>query len=432
MNMNMTKQRAVSDLATPIGSEFFGHCDDEILSLHFNGTLPLLDWMRFEVSNEVHKEKNFIAYVRPAQSEGEPTAGYLADACATPNGIDYGKATISVTGFGRIGRTGPTRDMMKAEKYCATSPIYRLDGTVVQNEMEWDMVFASNQIIQDISPMIVTGNSSTAGQFDGLEQWVKYGYGGPNGAILDSAVFDWNANPMSGGAGVTWNGNPISSTASVVDALRAAVVRIKQRIKWTPSLANQRMMLGDMVLVAPQFLVSQLLDYFTCWSVCEGRQYNEVNLNRLEARRFREELTAASPANVFGDGYITIDGITIPLLAYDWGLIKSETLGDMYLLTRGIGGVKLWDAEHVSATAAATVHRNNGYFSRDNGRWLGLFDTTNECTTLKMWMHPRLFNRAPWTNVRFMNVQSHWVGGPLSPDPASSFFPLTSFTPATE
>lgn len=428
-----TKMRAVSPLQTPIGSDFFGRCDGEIMSLHYGGQLPFLDWLNFEVSQDYRVEKTFIAYVRPAQSEGEPTAGYLADACATPNGIDYGKATISVEDFGRLGRTGPTRDLMKATRYCKTDPIWRLDGTAVTDEREWDIRFATDVIIQDLSRLLVTGNSSTPGQFDGLERWVRTGYGGANGQILDGQVVNWNNNTMDGGAGVTWNGNAIGSTYNIVDVLRAVLREIRTRISWARQLQNQPLRLGDVVLLAPGFLVAQLLDYFTCWSVCEGRQYNEANLNKLEARRFRDELTADSPSNVFGDGYITIDGLTIPILQYDWELIKGPTRGDMYVLFRQVGQVKIWDAEHLSAVAVAQQEMNQGYFSLDGGRLLGLFDVENECRTLKLWHHPRLFCRAPWANIRISNIVSNWPGGPLSPDPSeTSFYPLSSFTSATE
>jgi hypothetical protein len=47
-------QRAmsVSNLATPIGTNFFDRCGDEIMSLHYGQQLDLLDWMGFEVSDD--------------------------------------------------------------------------------------------------------------------------------------------------------------------------------------------------------------------------------------------------------------------------------------------------------------------------------------------------------------------------------------------
>lgn len=60
------RQLVVSDGATPFGCcNFFDRCTDELLSLHFAGMLPLLDYMGFNVSDVCHKVIEFITYVRP-------------------------------------------------------------------------------------------------------------------------------------------------------------------------------------------------------------------------------------------------------------------------------------------------------------------------------------------------------------------------------
>jgi len=100
------------------------------------------------------------------------------------------------------------------------------------------------------------------------------------------------------------------------------------------------------------------------------------------------------------------------------------------LLTGGIGSVKLWFGEHLSAASAASKFGGQGYFSVDGGRVLGLYETDNECSVLKEWIHPRIYTRAPWAQVRFQDIQYSGVLDPLSPDPASSFYPLSSFTAA--
>lgn len=426
------RQLTLDNTASPFGCcNFFDRCNDELMTLHYSGTLPLLDWMGFDVSDECYKSMEFITYVRPDFTDTTPNPGYLSDACATPYGFTYGVAKLDVEDFGRYGRSGPTRDIMKPEKYCKTDPIRRLDGEPVTNEMEWDARFATDVLIQDISKGIITGNSATPGQFDGLEQWVTTGYPGDNGEFLDSYVIDWNGNPMTGGAGITWNGNAIAATYNFIDVLRSVVRRIKTRISWARQLMNQRMNLGDMILVMPSTMAECLLDFFTCWSVCEGTQYNQVDLNRLDARNFRNGLVAENPNNLWGFGFITIDNMTIPILGYDWELQKSPTLGDIYLLTGAIGSVRIWSGEHLSANQAASMHESEGYFSVDGGRILGTTTLENECRKMKLWMHPRLFCRAPWAQVRFQNVKCGTPLGALSADPLeTSFYPQTSFTDA--
>ncbi len=421
-HMQMQRALTLSTTASPFGcTNFFDRCTDELMGLHFGASLPLLDWMGFEVSDECNKTFEYITFLRPTVTDGVASAGHLSDACADPNSFQFGTAKLTIENFGRYGRRGPTRDIMKPTVYCKTDPRRRLDGTPVTDEREWDMRFTTETIVQDISRHIVTGNSSSAGQFDGLERIVKTGY---SSSMLDSIVIDWNGNPMSGGAGITWNSDAVGATYNFVDVLRAVVRRIRQRIGWSPMLNNQRMNLGDMVLVMPTHVAECLLDFFTCWSVCASTDDVAVQLQSYEARNFRDQLNGG----LFGYGQITIDGIPIPILAYDWELIKGPTLSDVYLLTGSVGSARLWYGEHLAAAQAARQYGNLGYFSTDGGRILGLFANENECVSLREWMHPRIYTRAPWAQVRFQDVACVSVGPVLSPDPLqSSFYPLSSF-----
>lgn len=427
-------QRAMSvdNHASPFGSQnYFDRCTDELMSLHYGGVLDLLDWMNFSVTDEHREVFEFISYIRPEYDGGTATAGHLSNACAEPNGVEFGTAKLAVEDFGRYGRKGPTREIMKPMKYCRTDPVRRLDGSPVTDEREWDLRFATDVLLQDVRRDLVTGNASTAGQFGGLEHWVKTGYAGPNGAMLDSYVVNWNGNGMNGGAGVTVNGSGIASTYKFIDVLLSLFRRIKQRIAWARSLANQRPRIGDIIIAAPTHVCEGLLDAYTQWSVVPGVEFHPMNLQQMEARTFREQLVATGPQNLFGHGYIALDGVIIPLLAYDWGLIKGPALSDVYLLTGAIGGTRIWSGQHLSASSAASAHSDQGYFTVDGGRILGVVETENECRRTKIWMHPRIFCRAPWAQIRFQNVRNDTPGGVLSSDPTeSSFFPLSSFNPA--
>lgn len=421
------QQRALtlSTTATPFGCcNFFDRCTDELLGLHFAGGLPLLDWMGFNVTDTCIETTEFITFVRPAVSGGNPTAGHLADPCSSPNGWEFGTTKLTIEEFGRYGRKGPVRDIMTPKFYCKTDPRRRLDGSAVTDETEWDMRFTMETIIQDISRDIIIGNASTPGKMNGLESIVTTAY---SSKMLDSWVVDWNGNTMAGGNGITINGVAIANTFDFVDVLTALVRRIKQRIGWSPLLNNQQMNLGDMILLMPSHTAQCLLDFFTCWSVCATTDDIAVQLQSYEARTFRTQLMGG----LFGYGQITIDGIPIPILGYDWELIKGPTLSDVYLLTGGVGSVKLWYGQHLSAAAAAAKYGNRGYFSVDGGRVLGLWETDNECSVLKEWIHPRIWTRAPWAQVRFQEVKCVDVLDPLSPDPnMTSFYPLSSFTAA--
>lgn len=420
----------VSDAATPFGCcTFFDHCSDEIVNLSYNGTLGLLDWLGFNVSEDCYRSVEFINYNRPEQSGGACTVGYLSDPCADPNGIEFGGCKITVEDFGLLGREGPTRQILQPKRYCKTYPKYRLDGSPVTSEFEWDMLYTAGVVLDDVKRMVVNGNANVAGQFDGLQQWVATGYAC---SMLDSIVINWNNNGMNGGAGITWNGVAQGAGFDLVDALLAAFRHIKDRISWAPLLKGQRMTTGDMVIIGPSFLLRCLLDQYACWSVCPGAQYEEVIKNAKEIRDFRLTLDGG----LFGDGQISLDGFTIPLMNYDWATINSQNTGDIYLLTGSIGAVRVFEGEFLSGSSAVSAIASEtgdtqGLFSRDGGRIIGRIDSENLCRTLKLWMALRLFCMAPWAQVRLQNVACEHFGPTISPDPCDTcFYPETCFTPA--
>jgi hypothetical protein len=385
--------------------------------------------MGFNVTDTCLKKVNFINFVRPEQSQGSDTAGYMSDPCADPNGIEFGSCSLSLEDFGRYGRQGPVRDTFKPERYCEQSPRYMYDGSMITDERMWDMAFTMDTLLNDIRKDLITGNNTTTGQFDGLQRWVRTGYDCPG---LDSDVIDWNANYMRGGSGITLNGQATPSGNDIVDWLLYVHRNIKQRISQSPLLSNQQRQVGDTILVMPNFMVRCLLDFYTCWSVCPGAQYEEVVKDTRDMREFRLTLNGG----LFGDGQISLDGESIPILAYDWNLINGPNRGDMYYLTGSIGNQRIWEGEHLSAAVAQQeLTRDSGgrgYFSTDGGRVLGWQNVDSTCTRLNLMMRPRIWCMAPWAQVRFQNVACRQPGGPLSPDPAdSSFYPHSSFNQAT-
>lgn len=406
---------------------FFARCEDEIMSLHFGGRLGLLDLLNWQTTDVYLRTWKFITYVRPAYSSnagaGTPTVGYLSDPCADPNGAEFGTAEISVEGFGRYGRAAPVRDLFKPTRYCETDPRYRLDGTPVTSEAEWDLAFATDALLQDIFRHLVTGNKTTAGQFDGLQRWIKTGYDSP---MLDSTVVDWKGNNMDAAGGGTITVNGANSTpGNLVNMLLAIWRRFKQRMQWSPMLATQRMAGVSAVLVLPTFLIDCLLDAFTCWSVCTSN----TTKDSYEARQFRNGLLGGR----FGHGYITLDGDRIDLMAYDWETMHGTQRGDIYFLTTNVGNVRLWQGEHLDGRVVLQELQggNQGYFVRDGGRILGKENVDNLCRQIFVWMRPRIMTRAPWLQARIMNVECGPVLPVISPDPLeSSFYPVTSFVPS--
>src|SRR5690606_14735742 len=127
-----------------------------------------------------------------------------------------------------------------------------------------------------------------------------------------------------------------------------------------------------------------ILDQFTCWSVCDGSQYNEVVLNSLEGRAFRESIMggtfrAASGATIQAEGIITVNGMRIPLIAYDWGL-QEGSYSDIYLLTGSVGNRKIMTGQFNDLSQVQNRYEDAyKFWSSDGGKVLGWFESDHTC-----------------------------------------------------
>ena len=428
----------VSTMATIYGCEpYFGLCSDrDLMSLSMEGTQPFLDWIGWEKTNVCHIEKNFITWVRPEPDErGGRSSGSIADACGESNGVQWGSCDFTLDDFALLRRHGPIRNATRDNvRYCEAQPRYRLDGTPITSDAEYDMKLVLEAQTQDLKRMLITGNSSYTGQFNGLDQLVKTGYVNSKGNLcssMDSIVIDWNGNDLDGGSGMTWNGKPIDDGYDFIDVLLAAVRRVKDRISMAPQLSGQMMSPGDMVIVAPSHLLRCLLDAFTCWSICPGvsmEEYFSLNTtDTYKARDFRDRLNGG----LYNFGKIYLDQFEIPLLAYPWELIKSPTLSDMYVLTGNIGPVKVIQGQYNDLSTVPTTYPEAAYSYTDGGKLLTWLERDKTCVYREVEHQPRLLMWAPWAQIRIQDVACRQPGGVISPDPwETSFFPESSFIPA--
>lgn len=433
VNLPVKNRLTESAVPTIYGCEgLFDICGDaDLMSLSFEGSNRFLDWIGWERTDVCQIIKNFITWVRPSYSGETASVGYLADPCADPNGVEWGGCDFQLLDFARLRRGGPVRDITKVTglRLCEQQPRYRLDGTQINNDREYDMRLVVEALLQDLKRMIVNGNGGIEGQFYGFNSLVKTGYLDTKGrrcSSMDSVIIDMNGNDMDGGAGMTWNGQPIDAVYNFIDILLATFRAIRQRISWAPALAAQPYNVGDIVLVAPTQLLRCILNAFTCWSVCPGQQYREANLNTFEARSFRDTLMGGA----FGDGRIYLDGVEIPLIAYDWGLINGPTTFDAFLLTGQIGNLKTIQGQYNDMAGAASARPDR--YSTDGGRLLSWSEDDMTCEQQIVEWQPRLLSWAPWAQVRFQDITCRQPGPVLSPDPTmTSFFPETSFNPLT-
>lgn len=417
------KDRAtLSTLPTILGCSplFDSTYEDALMSLSLQGSSPFLDWLGWTKTNICTIKRGFITYVRASATEGgTKSAGYLADPCADPNGVEFGSADFTLTDFGRLRRAGPTRDITKSQIQASINqPRFRLDGSAITDQREFDIRLATEALMQDLKELVISGNAGTGGQFDGLQQLVATGYTDSNGVsipLMDSIVIDWNGNGLSGGSGITWNSLAVGSTYGLVDVLTSVYRRIRQRIRMAPALNAQKMNVGDIIIVMPEDFIPVLLDSFTCWSVCPDGDMSQ--LNSLEGRNFRTGLMGGA----YGAGRIYLDGFEIPIMPYDFGLIDSVNQFDMYMLTGQVGSMKLLNGEYNDLNAATGKAPN--YVAIDNGMLLTYPQDDHTCVQEIVEMQPRMLCWAPWAQARIQDVVADVPGGIISADPWNEYFP---------
>lgn len=388
--------------------------DNDLMSLSLAGVNPFLDWLGWQGTDVYRLVREFVLFNRAAKTlQGTASAGWLADPCADPNSVETEFCELEIEGFARLRRMGPTRDITKTGlRYCEVSPRFRIDGTQINDDREYDLNRAVEVLIQDLAGLVVTGAATTPGQFNGLESIIKQGY---DCCFLDSIVIDWNGNDMDGGSGATWNGGAIPTAATFVDLLMALVRRIRTRTRQVPTLAGRNYAEGDMILVMPSAFISCLLDAYTCWSVCA----NDFSLMQsFDARRFRDALNGG----MFGAGQITIEGVTIPIMPFDFGLINGLSTFDAYLLTRGVGSRRWLYGQYNNMNLVAAKMAGE-FMSIDGGRILTWNVEDHTCEERVAEMQPRLVLEAPWAQVRIADISCDAIGGPLSTDPWSEYFP---------
>jgi hypothetical protein len=390
---------------------------NDLMSLSFTQTQPFLDWLGWEKSNTWKLMRYYLQFVRANRSGGSGSAGWLSDPCADPNTYEWEDTQLTIEGFARLRRQGPVRDITRSGmNYCEASPRYRLDGTQINDDREWDMRAATEVILQDLSSMLVSGNNDTAGQFDGLATITATAQ---NSSLLNSINIDWKNHTLAGGAGATWNSVAnIPTAATLIDTITAVFRRIRERIRMAPTLATQQLRVGDVILLLPGVFLPCILDAYTCWAVCDN-DYNAMNT--FEARRFRDNLNGG----MFGAGRIFIEGFEIPLMPWDWGLIGAGGAKfDMYMLVGAVGSYKTLFGQYNDMDAVvAKKDPGEPYWSTDGGRLLGWYENDHTCEKRIVEMQPRLVSLAPWTIARFKDIVCNIVGPALSGDPWSAYFP---------
>lgn len=406
--------------------------DNDLTSLTLAGSYsPLFDIIGFDFSNVYKVEEGFITYIGPSgTAAATPTTGVLSAACTRPNGVEWGNEQLRHSGWTSLARTSPSRDVTEMHmRLCDNAPTYRVDGTLINNDFEWDMVTMMSVIMQDMHRMFVIGNATNDNEADGLQRLVRTGVTDTDGSLfpqMDSFIVDWNGNAMApdnGATGVTLNGNATADGYVLIDFINSWIRHTVGRINMAPRLRGTPLFTCLIPTEHLSCLIYAYANYFITGNPNLTTNVNNDDVIAMRNRLIRDAI----------EGMVTLvfEGYPITFIPWDWETVDEVTgNGDLYFLTAVAGTIPmlrlhLKDMNQAVRNGEVGVPAGtaSGRFVLDGGRILGqrVEDHNCEYRTARLDFRPIL--RAPWTAMKITDVACNTIFGHLSADPLSAFFP---------
>lgn len=398
---------------------------DEIIGMTMQDD-PLVEWMGFFPDTVCEKfVKAWVYTDQEGTAAGSVVGTVYGEACDDPPTSEKGVFEYFIGDYGTLRACGEAvrvsdLGLRKCDKQPTyTVPVEGVGPIRIDNDLDLETISGGLLVKHELSRLMIAGDKSISGQFDGLAQLVKTGYvsvdGNTNSAI-DSFVVDWQNDDLSG----LVNGHG-SIITKIRDMFRVIMWRINQAKLGKPAE-------GDLVLVMPTWLAWEVLDEWAVWSFREQVNSNQVVYrDYMDVRQIREKYASG----LFGGGYITIDGYNIHIIPHDWMAVEQAApnhCADIYMLTRRIGGRRVFQGQYVPVDMGANaVNALAGYSyfnteSMQGGRVLRWLKFDNACVKPCVLIRPRLYLETPWAQGVIQNVCVNVQFGPFTLDPQSNYF----------
>lgn len=387
--------------------------NNNLISLSMCGVDPFMDALGWTASTICRHIQPYLTWAGDAALAGGapgavvPPSGIIADCCDDRPPIAYGTCEYEIEGFGHLGNSGGTICIYDDLQECATTPARRrLDGTVVDSNVEFRALLAAEVILQTLRWMIVHGDSTIPGHFDGLNNIIITGrtdrQGNPCPA-MDSMLVTWNDGCYNE-LDATWTDSrgdqTIPAGNNIIDVIYCMWKQCMKRKKMSPMLAAQGTSIGDMFIAGDPEKLECLLDCLTCKVKCQvGDSPNEV-LWEPQSQEFLESLRGGNN-DFYGFGFLRYKNMRIPLVGADY-------LGDdLYFITRRSGSMEMLFGEYQDMANLRSLNEFNGsdFSSSDDGRFLHYMQHDNTCLSPVMDMRPRIQYPGSWCQGRIIGFQ---------------------------
>jgi len=358
------------------------------------------EWLGWQQNNDCYQFVKTITWIGQEGTAAHNVESAAGGACDTPPSVEWGTCEYLLQ-KGLLRQCGqPIEITVVGERYCDKQPLYTWDGQRINNDLDWQAIMAGIVLQNEIDRLAVVGNHSVTGEFDGLEQLVNTGYVDVHTAQpctpIDSIVSDWGSTVMS---------------AALITRIIAYIRRIRQRAASRGGIRPE-----DMVIMMPSFLRDCFMTQWACYGICSE---DADSTSRWETRDRDEKYRGGG---LYGDGYITVDGVDVSLLTNDWIPWTSSApnlCSDIYILTRRIGNLPILYLQWQDMNqGVAEMTRQAGYThftTSDGGRFIHWVKTDELCIQVCLAIKPALFLMAPWAQARIDNVCCATEGG-LDPE----------------
>lgn len=384
------------------------------LQVETNG---LMNWIGWRPNKFYRRRVDFITWWGPeGTDDGTQTTGATAP-CDDPPGWTYGSCGYELLHTSWYSRSGDALDPHTiVQDRCETSPRYRLNGTQIADDVEWQANGMMNVLQQSVRRDLVHGSHDNANEMDGLESIIRTGYQDAQNNYcpdIDSNIIAWGNDNLDG------DSNGLGNFFDYMDELIT-------EIEWKSS-AMGTIAPDDMAIVTSRFMATGLLDAYACYTTCGVTDTNDITDQALRAQQ-RSERRALNGGPLYDGrnavGFVELkSGRRLPILVEDTFDIHKSAAGyasDVYLLTRRIGSLDVLYGEYLDLRIwESKIKRHDPDFrgrSDMAGRFALKGKETNFCTQLIMGTSPELYLSAPWAQARFTDVSVARKRKPLTGD----------------
>lgn len=384
-------------------------------------TIGLMNWLGWRPNKYYRRRVEFIPWVGPAGLAGAVTAALPSTGagapCDNPAGVEWSNCGYDLTHTSWYHRHGDALDPHTVvQDRCETSPRYRLNGQMINDDAEWQMNLVMSVLKQDITHDLIHGTHTNAYEMNGLEAIVKTGWTDDNDTpcdLVDSQLIDWDHDDLNG------DNNGLGNFFDYLDEL---VTEIEYRSSGIGTISET-----DMILLTSRFMATCILDSYACYTTCGVTTLNDSTDQALRAqqRQLRLQLNGGPLYDgAAAVGYIQLkSGRRLPIMVDDaLGITKPNAnfCTDVYLLTRRIGSIDVLYGEFLDLREYQNrVQKQMPNFSvkaTPDGRFAVKGKEDNWCVEFMMGTSPELYISAPWAQARISDVCCSRKRQPLSGD----------------